>query len=72
MPKMATTTYTLNVEYDADKTDPEGLATALDTLMETALSTPGILDEYGAVNVGVFFVQEDLHGNKERACSKDS
>jgi len=34
---------TLDVEYDPSMTDPEGLATALDRLLKTALSTPDIL-----------------------------
>jgi hypothetical protein len=44
------------VEYDDSKTDAESVATALDALMETALSTPGVLDEYGPVDVGEFLV----------------
>lgn len=43
---MARTVFTLHVDYDPKKTDPEALATALDRLLETALSTPGILEEY--------------------------
>jgi len=35
------------VSYDPEITDPESLASACDTLLETALSTPGILSEYG-------------------------
>lgn len=53
-----TTNLVVHVLYDSDKTDPESLASALDTLLETALSTPGILDEYGTVTVGDFLVQE--------------
>jgi len=45
----------VDVEYDAAVTDPESLATAMDILMKTALSTPGILDDYGDVTVGEFF-----------------
>jgi len=44
----------VDVEYDAAVTDPESLATALDILMETVLSTPGIMDDYGDVTVGEF------------------
>lgn len=44
------------VEFDEDRTDAESLAVALDKLLGTALSTPGILDEYGPVEVGEFFV----------------
>lgn len=46
----------LEVTYDDRATDAEALASALDTLMETALSTPGILDEYGPVDISGFFV----------------
>lgn len=47
------------VEYDDKVTDADAVATALDKLMETALSTPGILDEYGKVDVGEFLVVEE-------------
>jgi hypothetical protein len=40
------TTLTVEIEYDPKMTDPEGLACAMDRLLETALSTPGIFDEY--------------------------
>ncbi len=49
-------TLTIDVEYDPDITDDESLACALDRLLETALSTPGILDEYGGPRIGQFFV----------------
>lgn len=58
MTKTATATFTLCVQYDPNKTDPESLATALDRLMETALSTSGILDDYGEVSMEEFYVQE--------------
>ncbi len=45
-------TLKLDVEYDPAATDGESLASALDTLMETALSTPGILDECGNPRIG--------------------
>ena len=50
------TTLTLEIDYDPQQTDPEGLAAAMDQLMETALSTPDILDEYGNPKVGKFWV----------------
>ena len=43
---MNTTTLKVDVAYDPEKTDPETLASAMDRLLETALSTPGIMDEY--------------------------
>ncbi len=49
-------TLTIDVEYDPDITDDESLASALDRLMETALSTPDILDDYGNPQIGAFFV----------------
>lgn len=52
---MAETHLIVKVTYDPDQTDPESLATALDRLMETSLSTPDILDDYGPVEVGEFF-----------------
>jgi hypothetical protein len=52
------TQLTLEVQYDPDVTDPEGLAVALDRLLETACSTPGILDEYGNPMLGEFLVTD--------------
>jgi hypothetical protein len=48
-------TATVAITYDPRQTDEESLCTALDTLMTTALSTPGILDDYGPVDVGDFY-----------------
>jgi hypothetical protein len=50
------TVLTVEVTYNRRFTDPEGLAVALDRLLETALSTTGILEEYGTPNFGEFFV----------------
>lgn len=49
-------TLTIDIEYDPAATDDESLAYALDRLMETALSTPGILDEYGNPQIGQLFI----------------
>jgi len=46
----------LTVEYNPVVTDPESLATALDRLLTTACSTPGILDEYGNPAIGEVLV----------------
>lgn len=54
--KAARTTLEISVNFDPAQTDPEGLATALDKLLETACSTPGILDEYGNPDFDEFFV----------------
>lgn len=53
------TTLTVEIEYDPTLTDPEGLACAMDRLLETALSTPDILDECGNPTVGEFFVANE-------------
>jgi len=50
------TMLTVEIEYDPQKTDPEGLACAMDRLLETALSTPDILDEYGNPTIRKFSV----------------
>jgi hypothetical protein len=39
--------------------DAESLACAMDRLLETALSTPGILSEYGNPRVGEFYVAKE-------------
>lgn len=53
------TTLTVEIEYDPAITDPEGLACAMDRLLETALSKPGILSEYGNLTVGEFFAAKE-------------
>lgn len=50
------TTLTIDIDYNPAVTDPEALASAADRLMETALSTPGIMEEYGDPRFGEFFV----------------
>ena len=54
------TTLTVEIEYDPASTDPEGLACAMDRLLETALSTPDILDDYNNPTVGEFFVAKEM------------
>jgi hypothetical protein len=49
----------LEVDYDPKRTDPEGLARALDRLLETALSVTGSLDEYGNPKFGEFLTMEE-------------
>jgi hypothetical protein len=46
----------VSLDFDPGVTDPESLATAMDRLLETALSTPGIFEDYGNPRVGEFFV----------------
>jgi hypothetical protein len=50
------TTLTVDIKYNGRRTDPDALASAMDRLLETALSTPGILDDYGNPAIGEFFV----------------
>ena len=50
------TTLTVDIDYDPEVTDPESIASAADRLMETILSTPGIMEEYGDPRFGEFFV----------------
>jgi len=52
-------TVSFAVEFDDEKTDAESIATALGTVMETGLSTPGILEEYGEVSVADPLVADD-------------
>jgi len=44
------------VEYDPQAADAEGIANAADILLETALSTPGVLDDYGNPRFGTFCI----------------
>ena len=57
------TTLTVEVEYDPAMTDAEGLACAMDRLLETALSTPGIFSDYGNPKVGEFLVWPGGYGH---------
>jgi hypothetical protein len=49
-----TTAFIVNVDYDDRCTTPDALGDALSRLIDTALSTPGILDNHGRVEVGEF------------------
>ena len=53
----------VEVEYDPAATDPEGLACAMDRLLETVLSTPGIMDEYKNPKMGEFLVWPGFYGH---------
>ena len=55
-PPVARATLTLDVTYDPQVTDAESIAAAADRLLETALSTPGILDDYGNPTFDAFYV----------------
>ena len=52
----------IDVQYDPAATDAEAVAAAMDRLLETALSTPGVLDEYGNPWLGDFYVVDGLAG----------
>jgi len=56
----------IDVEYDPDITDPESLASAVDCLMKTACSTPGILDDYGNPVFGEFFVHNEKQSSNQQ------
>jgi hypothetical protein len=58
----------LDVEFDENKTDAESVATALDRVLETGMSTPGVLDEYGDPTAGEFFVL-DTEAARQRAAA---
>jgi hypothetical protein len=66
------TTLTLDIEYDSSMTDPEGLACAMDRLMEMALSTPGIMTEYGDPKMGEFFVAQAAEGCPKRGLTMEA
>lgn len=44
-------TFTITVNYNPKITNEESVGAAVDNLLETALDTPGILDEYGNPDV---------------------
>jgi len=46
-----TYTFTVTVNFNPDITDADSVGNAVDTLLENALDTPGILDEYGSPDV---------------------
>ena len=59
-----TSTMTVEVEYEeTDEVDAEGISNALDILMDTAISTPDILDDYGNPSVGAFIPRQRIHAD---------
>lgn len=54
---MATAILTIEIEFDEKVTDADAVGVAVDSLLETALSTPGILDEYGNPSIGQTYIQ---------------
>lgn len=55
MPNSETAQLHVEVEFDPAITDADSLATAMDRLMETALSTPDIMSDYGNPAVKEFY-----------------
>ena len=55
---MQTARLWFDVEFDENITDAESLSNAFETLLETAMSTPGILDEYGNPEISRILVCE--------------
>lgn len=49
-------TLSIEVEFDGEQTVAESLASAVDRL-KTALSMPGVLDEFGNPHFGEFYVE---------------
>ena len=55
-PATATATFLLDVKYDPEATDPLDLSILLDSLLESACSTPGILADAGEPVLDEFYV----------------
>lgn len=55
---MQTARLWFEVTFDENITDAESLSNAFETLLETAMSTPGILDEYGNPEISRILVCE--------------
>jgi len=45
-------TLTIEIDFDENVTDADSVGAAVDSLLETAMSTPGILEEYGNPSIG--------------------
>jgi hypothetical protein len=52
MTKHKKATFTITVEYNPEYADEDSIGNAVDTLLETAMSTPGILDDLGNPEIG--------------------
>jgi hypothetical protein len=51
-------TLTIEIEFDPAVTDEHAVGEAVDMLLETAMSTPGILDEYGNPTINQTYILE--------------
>lgn len=52
-------TLTIEIDFDPNVTDVDSVGEAVDTLLETAMSTPGILDEYGNPGIGQTYILKE-------------
>ena len=50
-------TLEIEVRFDSAQADAEAIASAFDQLLEIAMSTPGILEDYGNVVADAFYVK---------------
>jgi len=64
---VTTAKLSIEIRFDPDITDAESLASAMDQLLETALSTPGILEDYGNPALGDFYVVNECMQAEEQA-----
>lgn len=64
---MVTAFLRIPVEYDPALADAEGIASAADTLLETALSMPGLLDNFGNPRFGSFLIAAESPNGKDPA-----
>jgi hypothetical protein len=53
---MKTETLTIEIRFDERITDADSVGVAVDTLLETAMSTPDILEEYGNPSIGQTYI----------------
>jgi hypothetical protein len=54
---------TVEVDYNPEVTDPEGFSNGLDILLDTALSSEGILDDYDNPEVGNFIPRDRIRAD---------
>ena len=53
------TKLSIEVEFDGDQVDAASLASVADSLLQTALSTPGVLHAFGNPQFGKFVIEAD-------------
>jgi hypothetical protein len=57
VPLETTSILTIEINFDSTITDEDSVGVAVDNLLETALSTPDILAEYGNPGIGQTYIQ---------------